>query len=38
MADKTTADQERSERAEALIARMKKARGYIVHIKSARTR
>jgi alkylhydroperoxidase/carboxymuconolactone decarboxylase family protein YurZ len=29
MPEKTTADQERSERAEALIARMKKARGYI---------
>src|SRR5213594_2784861 len=27
MADKTTADKERNERAEALIARMKKARG-----------
>jgi alkylhydroperoxidase/carboxymuconolactone decarboxylase family protein YurZ len=29
MADGATADKERSERADALIARMKKARGYI---------
>jgi len=29
MPEKATADRERSERAEALIARMKKARGYI---------